>query len=290
MTNRFLYLTFVLLAAWQIWLVHGKTFQTPQHGAIPDEYNVTAEFVDYEADLACSNAIPLNAPFIFDATMIFEGFGDYFYAFPQVPPYAFPQLWAFDKTTKNQRWMLGTGDYLITPNITYIKEVGTNNINVIHGGYDDQVRGYSFLYKMGAMKDEQYGLVDIYGGGYSTDITSCYLPQPAAVFVKPCTNSVVVLGVQAVREIPKDIAGYPTSTKRFKRAVGGHFRATKIMSGVPDPSYFDVPTFLGNQTTFGDYCEAVYLNDVNWRAYITLPRYVYPLKRNCFVADECLNY
>lgn len=285
----FIYCAFVLLAVCQIWFVRGSTMELP-NPPIPEDYNMTAEFFDFEADLACSNAIPLNTPFVFDATMTFVGFGDYFYPFPAVPPIAFAQLWAFDKTTKNQRWMLTTGDYLITPNVTYIKEVGTNNVNVIHGGYDDQVRGYSFLYKMGAMKDEQYGYVDIYGGGYSTDITSCFLPQPAAVFVKPCTNSVVVLGVQAVREIPKDIAGYPNSSKRFKGAVGGHFRATKLMSGVPDPSYFDVASFVGNQTTFGDYCEAVYLNDAKYKNYMTLPRYVYPLKRNCHVADECLDY
>jgi hypothetical protein len=280
--------TLLFFAAWSIGLVSGSTFQSSS--PIPASYNVSAEFFNYEADKICSDAIPLNTPFVFDATFVFEGVGKYFYPFPAVPPVDFQQLWVFDRTTKNQRWMLGTGDYLITPNVTYIKEVGTDNVNVIHGGYDNQLDGYSFLYKMGSMKDEQYGLVDIYGGGYSTDITSCYLPQPATVFVKPCTNSVVVLGVQAVREIPADIAGYPNSAKRFKGAVGGHFRATKIMSGVPDPSYFDVATFLGNHTTVGDYCSAVYLNDAKFKNYITLPRYVYPLKKNCYSPDECLPY
>lgn len=282
MSKYFFTLAAILLfAACKIDFVRGS------FPGIPDSYNVSAEFFNYDADKACSNAIPLNTPFVFNATFIFIGGGDYFYPYPAVPPVKFPQHWAFDATTGHQRWMLGTGDYLITPNVTYIKEVGTDNVNVIYGGYDDQIRGYSFLFKMGAMKDEQYGLVDIYGAGVSTDITSCYLPQPATVFVKPCTNSVVVLGVQTIREIPKDVAGYPNSTRRFKGAVGGHFRATKIKTGVPDPVYFDVDAFLGNHTVIGDYCSAVYLNNATYNDYGTLPQYVYPLKKNCHIADQC---
>ena len=93
--------TLWLIAVCQIGLIRAQT----DFPGIPSNYNVSAEFFDYARDKACSDGIPLNSPFVFNATFILIGEGDY--PFPAVPPSSFLH-WAFDVTTKHQRWMLGT--------------------------------------------------------------------------------------------------------------------------------------------------------------------------------------
>lgn len=233
-------------------------------------------------DATCTVNVPLNTPFNMNVSQTFIGYGDLYFPYPNVVA-TVPQYWKFDAERGFQHWQLTVGEYLVTPERMYVKEYSegfNGQVSKIRANYAAQIATYSFLPKIGSAVHDDYGRIDIYGGGSNSDNAACGLLQPATIFVKPCSGRIVMLAETTIRPL----------TNTTKASVGARFYATMSIAGTPDQSNYDVAAFTGGVRwrDMIDYCRVVYrLDDARFCDYLTLPSYVWPIDDNCFHPNNC---